>query len=308
MKSKSKIVLGLSAILAVSAGVAGVSTFAWFTTSRTATVTANTIKIGARNGALEVTAATIDNGGFQLTTDTTNAPVLTGTDAKMSDVSGDGKTFYTPTWTAKQGEVASAFAVATNSATVQYYREFTLNFHNAGTSGVSDSINVYLQNTSKIQKASDDTKDVNAQKAMRVAIYDGDTCKMYWQDYEEPNTAYDASTNKLGVGGALRPYQYNYVSATKDSGNHTAYGVATSFLDDATAITNHHFGANSLVEVSTGTETGAATQLVCTLAGNATKALTVRVWIEGTSAYCLNDTTADDAQGVVKMNLDFVGI
>jgi hypothetical protein len=32
MNSKSKIILGLSAILAVSAGVAATSTFAWFST------------------------------------------------------------------------------------------------------------------------------------------------------------------------------------------------------------------------------------------------------------------------------------
>ncbi|MCF0113110.1 MAG: hypothetical protein HUJ60_03970 [Bacilli bacterium] len=115
MKAKSKVMLGLAAMLGVSAAVASYSTYAWFITTRIASVKIDSVGARSNDGSLYLTGlddtcinlpqyklddavAGEDDQGTELTF----AYKTDGSDnIPLTDVSSDGKTFYKPIWNAK---------------------------------------------------------------------------------------------------------------------------------------------------------------------------------------------------------------
>ena len=308
MKNKSKVILGLSSILAVSAGVAGVSTFAWFTTQRTASATVASLSVHSRDGSITIKANGVTHGGVTADSPDTygESAALTGT-GSMNDVSsGDGINFYHPTWKAgKMGTDASAIPgyTANPDDANLYFREFTLTFKNNGTTG-DNAFDIYLTSGCKIEAATtgDATKNASAATAMRMAILDSTKTNLlaYWQ-YGVEGAAAQTPT-------AIKPYQYNYVSTT---GTKTAYTVTDRFLNDASAISKATLAAsgtvNDFADINSADDNAKAKQKLTTTALTAGAEVTVdvRFWIEGTADVC---TTALADGGVAKATLQFAAL
>lgn len=306
MNSKSKIVLGLSAILAVSAGVAATSTYAWFSATRSATVSIGEITVGSKDGALSVDASNTTDGTV-LDGCTASKQTITATGTAMSDVSGTGlgqvvsgtttkPTLYSVAWKANSTNVAGTkITQVSNTTSNLYYRQFFLTFKNNG-AATDNPFDVYITSGTTITPKSSSDADKLAAAAMRMSIEDSSgNLLVYWGgDYNaEPETGY---------GSATLPYRYNYL-APATTGT-SAYGVDKYALRDASATTaSDDIGAKAtLPTISTGTNpkgefTDIASADTDTLAkqkmngatqitgGNSVTVL-VRIWLEGTSTYC----------------------
>lgn len=128
MKNHSKVVLGLAAMLGISAGTAAVSGFAWFTTQRTATMNLGTYKVGAGGANLSIIKGSTDVNCGTIVTDGKSLAV-TPNSGKLADVSSkDGMQFYKATLkttndavdtyideTAKRGTPSAAWMSAVNT-------------------------------------------------------------------------------------------------------------------------------------------------------------------------------------------------
>jgi hypothetical protein len=309
MKNKSKVILGLSSILAVSAGVAGVSTFAWFTTQRTASATVASLSVHSRDGSISLKAGTVDNGGITTTsTSYSYAASLTGT-GSMNDVSSaDGKKFYHPNWKAgKEGvEAGSITEITSNtSPTALSFREFTLTFKNGGTAGTDNAFDIYLTAGSKIEGATSDAVNQHAATAMRMAILDSTktTLLAYWQ--------YGVEGVAAATPTAVKPYQYNAVSMTADTGAKTAYTIADHYLVNQALNTKATLGTSGttcdFADVNTATADQKAKQKITTsaLAAGDEVTVDVRFWIEGTADVC---TTSDADGGIAQATLQFAAL
>jgi hypothetical protein len=308
MKSKSKIILGLSAILAVSAGVAGVSTFAWFTASRTATLSLTDLAVKSRDGSLKMKVSQTGNSGFTGgSADWESASSLTGTGTTNDVSSGDGVNFYHPDWKfGKEGTEANSITGYTSntSATALYFREFTLTFKNVALDTANGSkLNVYITSGCSITPATAGKKeDINAATATRMSILDGSNKQLvYWQYGVE-------GTNTSTATGTVKPYQYNYVSTTTST--YPAYTTSTHFLGDASTVDGAYLATsgttNDFVDVSTASDTQKGKQLlISNLAPQTEVALTVRIWVEGTADVC---TTALADGGTAAASLKFAGL
>jgi hypothetical protein len=307
MNSKSKIILGLSSILAVSAGIAATSTYAWFTTSRTTYISISNIGVKSNNGNLYciATASTDANkGGMDITTegDAATTPVIAGTATTMYDISGDGLSFYQPKWNA--GSVASATGIGT-AASEMYtadnstagklaYREFALDFYNGGVSANGDTaFDVYFDKgsgstASSIIAGNTNSNSSDAASATRIAILDSEKASVlfYWQYSTEANGT----------------YQYIKKDTTVTTGG--AYGVNGYKLDACTSI-NHNNTGTTLQTITDGASTQQQSQKIISsiLAGAHTRVY-VRIWLEGTCATCKNSAQ----NGVVASYLNFTAI
>jgi len=95
MKNRSKMILGLASMLGISAGAAAVSGFAWFTTQRTADISASNFVVGASEGSLQISSVADKFVNCSKTTDSGNVLSINPSTGKLEDVSsGDGKNFY----------------------------------------------------------------------------------------------------------------------------------------------------------------------------------------------------------------------
>jgi hypothetical protein len=323
MNSKSKIILGLSAILAVSAGVAATSTFAWFSTSRTTSVSITGIGVKSNSGNLWCVASTITNGGITIATgdegSQSKTPVLTAS-GNMYDVSGDGLTFYQPKF--DNGNVDSATGIGTkahgmttvtNTATTLGYRTFQLTFHNGDENSAADDPAVALYvDTSSITAGNSDGKSTNAAACTRIAILDSTATNLlfYWQQSSEADTR--------------TPYPYTYIHAdsnktTEDGIYHVAgfaglnaASLVTSIAkgDAATADTTN--GKNNVIlgsapdTVTNGTDGKQTKQkIISQIDPNGSVSVVVRIWCEGTDTTC---STAAANGGKVDVSLGFAAL
>ncbi|MCQ2799919.1 MAG: hypothetical protein MJ228_04070 [Bacilli bacterium] len=94
MKNRSKMILGLASMLGISAGAAAISGFAWFTTQRTADISASNFKVGSGDGTLKISSAgSLVNCAIE--TNANNTVAINPSTGELEDVSsGDGKTFH----------------------------------------------------------------------------------------------------------------------------------------------------------------------------------------------------------------------
>jgi hypothetical protein len=298
MNNKAKLLLGLTSILAVSGAVAATSTFAWFTTQRTATVNFTSATVYNTMGKLKIAYSGETNGGCDSgTVSGTNVLDVVGTtNAKITDISGNGKTFYRPDWLPGQENIAaSGFSTKTNDGVDYYYIRFGMTLSNEGNAPMTVYLNKGCSITGKAnsntaQKAKNDL----AAKATRVSFYESDTLRSIWQ-YD--NTDGTANTN------------YKYVTTDSTATGATqAYGVAGYYTANPVAATFHIGDFDS---VSSGFTAGNG-QMLCTLAKSgetgAQKTITVTIWLEGTSKSATNTTTADAVGGIVNMNVALAAV
>jgi len=292
MKNKTKVVVALASLLAVTSGIGAYSTFAWFTTTRTAQVNLTSAQVYSNYGKLLVAyGATQPNQGTAYTTTsgtlTDDVIPVTAINAttvakNATDISGSGKIgeFYKPTWIPGQETVqASAIPTVENGSTdgVSYYIAFALTFWNKGTA----AIDVYYNSTAAITGM--DPAGTEAAKATRIAVYDGDTAVSVWQG------ATDSA--------------YSYISSGSTGPAYGSLGTLSTYTQDA--ITPALFHAGSFTQpVQKGFTATVGQKLITSLAAGLSKDLTFTSWIEGTASAATNACIG----GIVNLQLDFAAL
>ncbi len=97
MTKKSKLILGLASMLGVSAGATAVSGFAWFITTKSATVEITNIGVYSTSSGLDVTLKTIHQGLTELNPGTHNIDLVGGTVSTTETINATsaGQTTFT---------------------------------------------------------------------------------------------------------------------------------------------------------------------------------------------------------------------
>jgi len=285
MKNKTKVVLGLTAVLAGTVGVAGVSTFAWFTTNNLASVNFADAHVVSDNASIVVQYEGLLNNGIAPELVTAgkdiagSAVTVAGASINVRDVSGDGNHFYRPTgWDVYQTTAKGFSSLTLNdfSATKTYWVTFGVAVTNKGAADTK----VFLGHASSVAGKTGATRDVRSANATRVAIWSDDTTagqlttlKTIWQ---RDNTDHAAG--------------YKYVSAA--STGTSAYGVDAFQLSTPDAATFHE---GDFASVASYDAVAASGQEVVTFdTQNQTKHLTISMWIEGTLSLATDDCIGGD--------------
>lgn len=129
MKTKSKLLLALSALTVGTVAAGATGTYAWFTASRTATMNITNITATNTRGNLNIGYFDLEDSA-SVTGNTTNTVELSS-DTPLYDVSSrDGQTFYAPVW----GTGAEPIAYKT---TTEGYLTFGIVLSNQGTDPIS---------------------------------------------------------------------------------------------------------------------------------------------------------------------------
>jgi len=188
MNTKSKLIAALSAVLAVTAGAAATSTFAWIRTTRTSTVNLADGSVYGDAG-MSIEYVPVSYGGV----DNQKANAKNGFDliasaGNMTDVSGNGiaGSMYRPDWDpnvlddaddTNDNTAVSINAVA-NDASNTYYICFGITFKNGN---LNDAISVYLNGNSSITNANDDDASKASAKSARMSFWNDSSLYSVWQ-------------------------------------------------------------------------------------------------------------------------------
>lgn len=309
MKNKTKVVVALGSLLAVTSGIGAYSTFAWFTTTRTATVNVTSATVYSNYGKLLVSYADTQPAqgvAYSTTSGTVTDGVtpVTGISSSINnatDISGSGKVgeFYKPTWVPGEETTGAsaipsvvnnlAIGTSTPATTDAYYIAFNLEFHNTGTV----AINVYFNSTTALSVPAADTdpaqitKDNAAISATRVAVYSTTSA-----DHAVPDAQQSVWQQAADDG------HYNYIAAKSGS---TLYNVDGYESADASAGAKWHQGAFAAV---TKGFTAAAGQLLCNVPATSSVILQFTSWIEGTATGATNTAIG----GHVQLGLNFAAL
>jgi len=284
MKNKSKLILGLAAMLGVTAAAGTTAGFAWFTTIRTATVSLTNAHVYSDYGDLKVQYVDVANNGITGASTTITSSLAISATSQVTDISGDGKTFYKPVWAPTTGigqpTVANSISSIANVSGKTYFVQFGLNLINSGTAQFS----VYLESGSAVTGVTSSTADVAAAKATRVAVWSTDTTpvnKTVWQN---------------DITDAAAGYKYLTTAAAGTK----AYTVDGYTLATPAAGTFH---AGGFTEITTAAA-AVNGQVIATVAGSSTVEVIVSAWIEGT----LSEADNDAVGGNVNLNFALAAI
>jgi hypothetical protein len=287
MKTKSKLIIGMSALLAIVAASATASTLAWFTTTRRATVSFKGAGIYTTGGKLSAKYIKLTNGGTKEDSSGSylDSISITGTTDNQTDISGLPNSFYSVTWNPTSSAVDNSslynsryFATAFTSVaeTDKAYVHFQINLKNEGTT----SVNLVLQNGTDVLTKSQTTADIDAAKATRVAVLSGTTIKSVF--------AHSSDTS------------FGYVSPKDGS---YLYGLS-GYEDKSLALTGSYFHNittdDPFVSVEKSTDITTYNSLG-TLAGGGDSTFDVYIWSEGTDSSCTNDAKT----GISQVSLKF---
>ncbi len=267
MNKKNKVLLSTVGLLLLSGIAATSSTFAWFTTVRSATVNYGTATAGTTSGSLELTY----KGSLNTIDEDTlldNVLTLEGVN-KVTDISGDGKSFFKPVW-ATQNQAGTdgtasqidTLAMAGLGVADGYFVDFTINVAR-GNDLDQTGLKVYLGAGTKFTSA-----DANLLKALRLAVLDGaGDVILRWAPEAEAGEKY------LAVNGSA-----------------SAYGVSGFEVKGGAGLKSD----NPISTLSTVATADAHGYLLATLdtEGEVLEALdadlTFRAWIEGTDVHTVN--------------------
>ncbi len=304
MKNKTKLVLGLASLLGVTAAAGTTAGFAWFTTTRTATVSLTSANVYSDFGDLSIAYTAVDSNGITHDATKTNTLAIAATTG-VTDISGDGKTFFKPVWKADNGTAqptaATSISSISNASDKTYYVQFGVALYNSG----KTSFKVYLEEGSAVVgvnvNAGSDTslqaqqaKNDAAAKATRVAIWSTGTTPANMTTWQYDSTdsvtpSADPSDPKDMTTG------FKYIS----SASGTAYGAVGTVSTPAKAT--FHAGAFTHIDLQSSAVYG---QLVASVAANSSTEVIISSWIEGTLS------TANNAAkgGNVSFNLNLSAI
>ena len=271
MNKKNKVLL-TSVGLAVLSGIAATgSTFAWFTTTRTASISYTNAVVESKLSDLELTY--LGNGNTTFSTAPTlntigNTLALVGGN-KITDISSDGIDFYKPIWSSIDGEATRIDKITTAEG---YYTEVNVKLTNKG----GTSMTVFLGTGTGVTSTGSTASNA-AILAARMAVITGTTV----------SAAGVATGGTLKILHAPNDTTHGYLSASSTDAR-KIFGTASS----ATAATKGSFSGTILDETDFVTASAIAdadpdTQ-VGVLAPAATLNVTFRVWLEGEDADAVN--------------------
>lgn len=288
MKTKSKLLLGLSLLTAATLTAGATATFAWFTTNRKATAVFNNITAKSVEGSLTISMGALTGGTEKDTNgdiDKSIEATLKGTTSGTTDVSSqDGVNFAHPNWTSTAGdETEGGVKGIKNVSDLNNYGKngYWTAYYVALKNGGGSDVDVYLTTGSQVTAAYDNAKDTNAASWTRVAINVPKGASM-------PTTLVAKDTKVIQPESAGKKYAAVAESATK----YTPADVTTKVL-------------GTLGDVIAATDLSAvADQKLVTIAVGAVQYLTVSVWLEGTAAK--NQDAA--IGGSVNVTLVFAGV
>lgn len=283
MNKKNKVLLSTIGLVLLSGIAATGSTFAWFTSVRTASINFNDATVETKSGNLVIAYKDTGDDGDISTSQTGNVLTITGSN-KITDVSGDGVNFYKPVWADSASTVASVINAVSTS--VGHYVEFGITVSRSNAAG-ANGLKVYLGTGTTITgkdvveatpgsptpgEIAQQAKNDDVVAATRLAVVDAsDAVKLRWAPVAETSPEYLTSTPG------------------------SAYGLTTHTLQSDGALLPAAIPADLTVIPGT-----ASAYEVADLTGAVTSAdLTFRVWIEGTDAQTINDIIG----GVISVNI-----
>ncbi len=136
MNTKTKLMLGLSALTAGTLAAGATGTFAWFTTNKTATATYSNVVAAATQGNISATMKGITD--YAATSSVTDAAsTMTSSKSYMSDVSsGDGIKFLKPDWVGTAGNSKAYNKISDVSSKAGYFTQYSVTIKNVGTTAI----------------------------------------------------------------------------------------------------------------------------------------------------------------------------
>lgn len=207
---------------------------------------------------------------------------------KVTDISGDGLSFYKPAWTPFNSAVAYDIEAVGNSIADGYFVDFTLTISrgDTGTGGMM----IYLGENTSIKPMNQLLNvDVQTVKATRLAIINYDDGSSVTGE-EQVKLIYAPEHNGEATYKCLK------VNASSSAYGFDGYEIATltNVKDDAfiTYNTNEDAVAAGEVAIADLSET------------TESEDVTVRAWLEGTDAEALNAAIG----GVFTIELDIYGL
>ncbi len=277
MNKKNKVLLGAIGLVLLSGIAATSSTFAWFTTVRTASISYSEATVQSSDGNLAINYKSSLNtwSGEPTYNAEANKVTIAGAN-KVTDISGDGKTFYKPVWTTPVSTASSIETVkTTGSAGVAdgFYIDFTVGLSRDNAVD-ENGLKVYLgTGTTIAAKDPGNSKDTGAVKAARLAVIDHEgNVKVRWAPEQETEAKYITT----GTG--------------------PLYGV--SGFETTTDSTYKHGEITSAGSKAAADQAGF---LVADLSKNEAteRDVTFRIWLEGEDSDCNNDILG----GVFNVNI-----
>jgi hypothetical protein len=306
MKTANKLILGLSGILAVSVGIGVTATYAWFRISRAAIVNLTDTTVVGDGSSLSIAYYKLSDSGLLPEPDdpvnykkTTKGFDISGSTNAITDVSGDGVSFYKPNWdpnAALTEEIATSISQVTNTSAKSYYIRFGISFTNTG----SSSFDIYFNdgtavtavtdtNTDPALRAEQQKKNDQAALTTRVAVWNENhvTCKSIWQPDASQGTTYD---------------KYSYLAPTTDT-TKSAYNVSGFQLNSPNESVFH---AGNFSHLSSAPAAGSEVpgQKLLTVPSNTTVLSEIGIWTEGTLVNTVNTAQG----GHINVSLAFIAL
>ncbi|MCH3976654.1 MAG: hypothetical protein LKE36_03535 [Bacilli bacterium] len=292
MDKKNKILLSSVALLLVSGTAVTAGTFAWFTTVRSATISYSSATVKTNSGNLIVAYKSSLN--TLAVNDATPGVIALAGANKVTDISGDGVSFYKPVWNAHDTDRTLADSIEDVSSTADgNFIDFTVTISRTNVDPETNGMYVYLgQDTSISAVDPGNPADVEAANAARLAVvnYDDRTSEgtaatnFIWALNPDANSQYislaETGTSAYGVDG------YQLTSVTADNDGDLLYSGA---------IKNAPTPASSVLPKIADLSFDGATPLI-------TEDITFRVWLEGVKVQ--NSARG----GVFKVNLDLYAL
>ena len=279
MNNKNKVLL-TSVGLALLSGIAATSsTFAWFTTTRTASVSYSNATVTTNQSNLTIAWAS-DENSLTKSGGGTAPLVLTGANA-ITDISGDGLSFFKPTWSATPGTATKIDAVASANG---YYVDFTV----ALTASGNTSLNIYLGAGTELTSA-----NASALAASRMAVVVGGVVKFIYA----PDADYTDAAGATQTG-------HRYLSASSSTPK-----IVTGASQDAdkTLFAGTIYSSFATYTSNAAATAGGATILTTltpTTGTDDTENITFRIWLEGEDVEGVNTAIT----GVLSAAINFYAL
>lgn len=292
MNTRSKLITALAVSLAVTAGAAATSTFAWFRVTRTSEVNVANASIWGE-GDMEIAyskTGDYEGASYGGVDSLKNGFKMTGVTNSATDVSGNGIDMYKPNWdktVAVTEEKALEIKKVTNGLVganaTYYYILFGIKVTNKGTT----AFNLYWSEKSTVSAVdSSNAADAASAKSIRVAMWQGTSVLSTWQP---DSTDGSANTN------------YNYI-VPGIAGTDTLYDVDGYKMTSPDAASFHTGAFTKIAAAAAGDAVPGQKIIAVPASGSAT--FNCSIWIEGTLA----SATKVCIGGHVNVNLGFVGL
>jgi hypothetical protein len=296
MKTREKIALGVSAILAMTVAIGATATFAWFRTTRNAVVNLTDAEVTGDGADLAISYYELSDTGALSETNLSNGFSISAAMNNVTDVSGTGAKFYKPSWSDTDNLIASSISQVTNNSADSYYIRFGIAFTNGG----SGAFNVYFSDKTTVTPetatgsdakavATQQAKNDQAAKSVRMAFFNegGTTALSMWQP--------DATDGSLYSN-------YQYLAPETGGTAYAASGKTTGYTLFTPNQNIFHIG--SFPKIADKPAVAEPGQFLVTVPGNTTVKTEFGLWIEGT----LRLAQKEEIGGRISATLGFIAL